>query len=325
VRRRELMTGIGSAAVAWPRFVHAQDRPKPYQIGVLETVAPALNRANLDALHAGMRERGYTEGRDYVLHYRTADGQNDRFAALATELLKAGVDLILTRGTPAALAAKAATSTVPIVMAAIGEPLAVVSSLARPGGNITGLTSLSRELAAKRLSILKECVPSLRRPGALLNLSNPTLRIDWIEINRTAGQLGMEAVLFDIRTPQDITAAFDALVRERVDSLVVSIDSLTQTNAIKIVQGVKDATLPATFPSREFASFGGLMSFSVNYSELYKRSATYIDRIIRGAQPADLPVEQPVRFELILNLKTASNLGLTIPPLVLARADEVIE
>jgi putative tryptophan/tyrosine transport system substrate-binding protein len=324
MKRRAFMGGLGSLA-AWPQAAQAQARRKPYRIGILETLTADLNQKNMDAFHAGMRERGQVQGESYIVEYRSAGGQNERFSELVADLLRIGVDIIVTRGTPAALAAKNASTTIPVVMAAVGEPLGIVASLARPGGNITGLTALSRELAAKRVEILKEAVPSVQRVGALLNLGNPTLQADWEEIQRAAGLLGITAVLLDVRSQEAIAPAFAAAVRERVDGLVVSNDSLSQTNAQHIVDLAAKTKLPTSFASREFVEIGGLMTYSVNYADLYRRAATFVDKILKGTKPEDLPVEQPTRFELVINLKTATQIGLTLSPAILIRADEVIE
>ncbi len=324
MRRREFMAGV-AGLLGLHGAASAQTSHKPIRIGMLETLDKELNAQNLRAFNLAMRERGYIEGESYLLEYRSAGGRNDLFDALAVELLQTKVDLIITRGTPAARSAKKATKTVPIVMAAIGEPLALVDSLASPGGNVTGLTALSRELAAKRMSLLKETVPELKRVGALLNLSNPTLQADWVEVKRTAGAAAMDAILLDVRSKDDILGAFERGKSDAIDCLVVSNDSLTQTNFRLIVDLAVGHKLPASFASREFVEAGGLMSYSVSYPDLYRRAATYVDKILKGAKPAELPIEQPTKFEMVINLNTAKTLGLTIPPLILAQADELIE
>ena len=287
MRRRSFVIGI-TTVLGLHGAASAQRIGKPHRIGMLETLDKDLNARNLGSFQRAMQALGYVEGEGYVVEYRSAGGQNNLFDALAAELLQAKVDLIITRGTPAALSAKNATKTVPIVMAAIGEPMALVESLAKPGGNVTGLTSLSREIAAKRMTLLKEAAPELKRVGALLNLSNPTLQADWVEVKRTAGAAAMDAVLLDVRSKDDILTAFERGKSEAIDSLVVSIDSLTQTNFRLIVDLTTGHKLPASFPSREFVEAGGLMSYSVSYPDLYRRTATYVDKILKGAKPAEI-------------------------------------
>ena len=325
MKRREFFTLVGGALVALPHSSNAQSLGKVIRIGVLETIPADLNRPNLNAFDQGMRERGYIETRDYIIEYRSADGRTERFQALADELVLAGVDIFVTRGTPAALAAKAATVKIPIVMSPIGDPMLVVGSLAHPGGNVTGLTSLTQELAAKRLSILKELVPSASRVAALLNMSNPTLLSDWASIKRAGGALGLAAVLLDVRRSEDIVAAFDRALTANADVLIVSTDTVTQVNRALIAELAAKHRLPCIYPSREFIDAGGLIMYGVNYPDLYRRAAIYVDKILKGANPAELPIEQPTKFELVVNHKTAKALGLTVPPLMLAQADEVIE
>jgi putative ABC transport system substrate-binding protein len=327
MKRREFITLAGSVAAAWPLAARAQQPAKNYRIGILETVSPSSNAKNIDALRRGLREFGYVENQNYVLEYRSADGDAGRFPGLADELVRLRADLIVTRGTPAARAAKNATESIPIVMAAIGEPLGmgVVASLARPGGNVTGLSAFVTELAGKRVELVKELRPGHSIAAFFSNMSNPVVAPQWEETRKAAQTLGIEVTLLDVRTKDDIPAAFETAAARRVDTLLVGIDGLIQENRQLIADLAAKHRLPAIYPSREFVDAGGLMAYGVSYPDLYFRSASLIDKIFRGAKPGDLPVEQPTKLEFIVNLKAASALGLTVPPLLIARADEVIE
>ena len=293
-------------------------------------MSPPLNMENLEyknALQRGLRELGYVENKNYILEYRSADGDAGRFPALADELVRLRVDLIVTRGTPAARAAKNATETIPIVMAAIGEPLGmgVVASLARPGGNVTGLSAFVTELAGKRVELVKELRPGSSTAALLHNMGNPVVPQQWEETKKAAQTLGIEVILLDVRSRDDILRAFETASARRVDTLLVGIDGLIQENRQLIVDLAAKHRLAAIYPSKEFADVGGLMTYGVSYPDLYFRSATLIDKIFRGAKPGDLPVEQPTKLELIINLKAAKALGLVVPASLLTRADEVIE
>ena len=327
MKRREFITLIGGAAVAASSRALAQQPAKIRRIGMLETISPALNVKNLEALRRGLRELGYVEDRNYTLEYRSADGDAQRFPALADELVRLGVDLIVTRGTPAARAAKNATETIPIVMAAIGEPLGVgvVESLARPGGNLTGLSGFVTELAGKRVELVKELWPGGSTAALFHNMGNPVVPQQWEETKKAARALGLEAILLDVRTRDDILAAFEQASARRVDTLLVGIDGLIQENRQLIVDLAAKQRLATIYPAREFIDAGGLMTYGVSYPDLYFRSASLIDKIFRGAKAGDLPVEQPTKLELIINLVAAKALGLNVPPTLIARADEIIE
>lgn len=326
MRRREFIALLSGAVTAWPLRARAQ-KNKAYRIGILETVRPEQNAANLNALRQGLREQGYIEGQNLRLEYRSADGRADRFPGLAAELVSLGVDLIVTRGTPAAQAAKSATSTIPVVMAAIGEPLGtgVIATLARPGGNITGFSAFVTELAGKRIELMKEVLPLTSRVGFLQDMGNPVSPPQWEATKAAATKLTLTAMLFDIRSEQDIVAAFTMIKDQKVDTLSIGIDALTQAKAGLIIELAGGQKLPTIYPSREFVDTGGLVSYGVSYPDLYFRAAGVIDKIFKGAKPADLPVQQPTKLELVINLKTAKALGLTVPPQIVARADEVIE
>ena len=325
MKRREFITLLGGAAATWPFSARAQQLGRVYRIGVLETTPANLNAANMDALREGLRALGYVEGRNLVIEYRSADGRGERFPGLATDLLNSKIDVIVTRGTPAVLAAKNATGTVPVVMAAVGEPLMVVSSLARPGGNVTGLSGYSTDLEAKRFEMLKEMVPHAARIAGLYNMGNAVTPPQWNELQRAAKSLGVQSQLLDVRRTEDIALAFDAASREHADGLMVGVDALTQTNRKLIAELALKHRLPTIYVSREFIEAGGLIAYGPSYPDLYRRAAAYIDKIFKGEKPGDLPIEQPTKFELVINLKTAKALGLTVPPTLLARADEVIE
>jgi putative tryptophan/tyrosine transport system substrate-binding protein len=323
MKRRDVIAGLLVAAAT--RRAGAQQTEKVYRIGVLETIAAARNGANLDALRKGLRGLGYVEGQNLVIEYRSADGRAERFPNLASELVRLKVDLIVTRGTPAAQAAEKATTTIPVVMVTIGAPLAVVASFAHPGGNMTGLDPFAAVLTGKRIELLKELVPGLARVALLHNMSNPVAPPQWEETKTAARSLGLQAELFDVRSQDDIGRAFEAAVQHRVGALDFGLDGLTQLHQRTIIDLAAHNRLPAIYPSREFVEVGGMLSYGVNFPDLYLRAAGFVDKIFRGAKPAELPIEQPTKFELVINLKTVKALGLTVTPLFLARADEAIE
>ncbi len=310
-----------------PLAAEGQQAGKIYRIGMLETTSMALNAANLDAFRQGLRELGYVEGRNFMIEYRSADGRRERFPELATELARLKVDVILTRGTPAVMAAKNATGTIPVVMAASGDPLlsGVVAGLARPGGNVTGLSAIVVEVTGKRLQLLREVVPGVSRIASLLDMGNPNNALQWKETEIAAPSLGVQPQLLDVRKPVDFGGAFDAAIRQRAGAMVVGIDALTQANHRSIIDLAAKHRLPAIYAAREFVDAGGLVAYGVSYPHLYHRAASFVDKILKGAKPADLPVEQPTKFELVINMKTAKALGLTIPQTVILQADQVIE
>ena len=324
MRRREFIAALGGA-VAWPLRVRAQQPSKLWHIGMLETVPADLNIPNLGALRRGLHDLGYVEGRDYVLDYRSADGQPEQFPRLATELVREQVDLIVTRGTPAARAARSATSTTPIVMAAVGEALGTIESLAHPGGNITGMSAFTTGLAAKRVELVKELLSTAARIAYLHNMRNPVAPPQWEQTATAAHKLGIAADLYDVHARDDIVRAVEGAIGKQTDALFVGNDTVTQENRSLIADFAVSNRLPTIYGAREFVDAGGLMSYSTNYPQLYYESARLIDKILHGAKAGDLPVEQPSRFALVINLKTAKALDLSIPPTLLARADEVIE
>jgi len=323
MRRREFISLITSA-MAWP-FAARGQAGKVYRIGVLEPTPAVQNATNFNALRDGLRKLGYVEGQNLVIEYRSADGRAERFPDLASELVRLKVDVVVTRGTPAVQAAQQASGTIPIVMAAMGAPFLVAASLPRPGGNVTGLTTFSQELIGKRIELLKELVPNLSRLALMHNIGNPMGPPEWEEAKSAARSTALEVLLLDVRHKDDLHHAFERAVQERVDALIVGADGLTQVEQRTIVDLAARNRLPAIHPSRDFVEIGGLLAYAVSYPALYLRAASLVDKILKGVKPADIPLEQPTRFELVINLKTAKTLGLTVPSPLLARADEVIE
>jgi putative tryptophan/tyrosine transport system substrate-binding protein len=325
IRRREFVTLLGGAAAAWPLAAPAQQPARVWRIGMLETTAMELNAVNFEAFRQSLRELGYIEEQNLTIEYRSAEGRGERFADLAADLLRLNIDLIVTRGTPAALAAKQATTTTPIVMAAMGDPLMVVASLANPGGNITGLSAYTTGLEGKRAEVLKELVPGAMRIAGLYNMGNPVVPPLWNELETAARKLGLTPRLLDVRKVEDIAPAFADATAQHVDALIVSVDALTQKNRSFIAQLAAGHGLPALYVSKEYIDAGGLIAYGPHYPDLYRRAATYVDKILRGASPSSLPVEQPTKFELIINVKAARAIGLQVPMALMVRADEVIE
>jgi len=321
--RRTFIGGVAGVLLAAPLGARTQQVAKVYRIGILEPIPAAQNAANLNALRKGLHDLGYVEGRNLIIEYRSADGRAERFPDLAKELVRLNVDLILTRGTPATNAVKSASETIPVVMAAM-RPLAVVASLAQPRGNITGVTTFSTELTGKRIELLKELVPNLRCVALLHNMGNPAAPPEWEEVKTAARSLGVQSELLDVRSEGELDGAFDRAAQQRVDALVIGADGLTQMHQQTIVDLLARMRLPAVYPDRDFVEAGGLIAYGVNYPDMYFRFAGFVDKIFKGAKPAELPVEQPTKFELVVNLKSAKALGLSIPQSILLRADEVI-
>jgi ABC-type uncharacterized transport system substrate-binding protein len=326
LKRRDFITLVGGAAAAWPLAARAQQPGKLRTIGFLGQSTRSAASEWVAAFVQRLHELGWNEGRTVAIEYRWADGREERFAQIAAEFVRLKVDIIVTSGTPQVLAAKQATSVIPIVFAAAGDPVAsgLVASLARPGGNATGLSSLVADLAGKRLELLREVAPALRRLAIMGNVGNPLTVLELGEVQAAAGTLGLEVHTLEIRQAQDITPAFEAL-KGRADALYVCIDALVNANRIRINTSALGARLPTMHGSRDYVEAGGLMSYGPNYPDLFRRSADYVDKILHGAKPGDIPVEQPTKFDLVVNLTTARALGLDLPPTLLARADEVIE
>jgi putative tryptophan/tyrosine transport system substrate-binding protein len=326
MRRRAFVTGVASAA-SWPVIGLAQQPARTARIGRLSPLSEASEKPMIDGLRAGLKELGWTEGRNLTLELRFADGDPLKLPALAAELVARQVDVIVTGSNPGALAAKAATDRIPIVFVTTGDPIAggLVSSLGRPGGNLTGITALGVELTAKRLELLKEGFGGLRRIAALTNPGSPYTDEFNARKDATARTLGIELATIEVRDPADLAAAFDRLRAENVGGVLVLADIMFISHRRQIVDLVAASRMPAIYPDRAFVDVGGLLFYGAALPDMYRHAAIYVDKILRGAKPADLPIEQPTKFELTVNLKTAKALGIEIPPTLLARADEVIE
>jgi putative ABC transport system substrate-binding protein len=325
IKRREFITLLGGAA-AWPLTASAQQTGGVPTIGFLGSATPATQGQWVAAFVQRLRELGWVEGHNLTIDYRWAEGRSERFAEIAAEIVRLKVNVIVTVTTPAALAAKQATSVIPIVFAAAGDPVGtgLVASLARPGGNVTGLSNLISDTGGKKLQLLREIVPDLGRLAIMANVSNPAVVLELDDAQAAARTLGLEVAISEVRRVEDIASAFDAL-KGRADALYVCADPLMYTHRIRINTLALSVRLPTMHGIREYVEAGGLMSYGANIADLFRRNAEYVDRILRGAKPSDIPVEQPTKFDLVINLTTARALGLTVPPILLARADEVIE
>jgi putative ABC transport system substrate-binding protein len=325
IRRRECILTLGGAA-AWPLAVRAQQSGKVARIGFQGPTTASAESQRIVAFMRRLREFGWIEGRTVAIEYRWAEGRDERFAEIAAEFVQLKVDVIVTWGTPSTIAAKRATSVIPIVSAAMGDPVGagLVASLARPGGNVTGLSSQTADLAGKRLELLREVVPALRRLAILGNVGNSAAVQEMREVEAMARTFNLEVDRWEIRRSEDIAAAFESPTVP-AHAIYVAGDPLTFTHRIRINTLVLGSRLPTIYPSREYVDLGGLMSYGPNFADRFRRTADYVDKILRGAKPGDLPVEQPTQFDLVINLTTAKALGLDIPATLLARADEVIE
>jgi ABC-type uncharacterized transport system substrate-binding protein len=320
--RREFIMLLGGAA-AWPLTALAQQSGKIWRIAFLAHRYESF----YDALFEGLRELGYIEGRNLIIERRYAEGHAERFQEFAAEMVRLNVDIVIVITTPAALAVKKVTTTIPIVHPAAIDPVGtgLVASLAHPGGNLTGLAVLNAELSAKRLELLKEVVPGLSRAAVLWNAANPANTLAWRETDGAAHALGVTLQSDEVRDVKDFEGAFGTIARQRPDALLVLQDALTLQYRKEIIDFALRNRLPSMFVGKEWAREGGLMSYGDRLPERYRRAAQIVDRILKGEKPADLPVDQPTNFELVVNLKTAKAIGLEIPPLLLTRADEVIE
>jgi putative ABC transport system substrate-binding protein len=325
MKRREFITLLGGTAACAPLSAWAQQSPP--LIGVLEGASAKSMAERYDAFRAGLRQLGYVEGRNIRIEYRYADGFLDRLPALAAEIVRLNPTVIVSAPVPANLAARKATSTIPIVMANGADPVSfgLVESLSRPGGNVTGLTNFAEDLASKQLDIIRELLPHMVRVGALVNVENPLHVPQWRETQAAADKASLALLRFDYHVPDDLERAFDYFAGERVEAVLVPPDVTFATHRVRIVELAAKARLPSIYFNRESVLTGGLLSYGVDTVENYRRAAVFVDKILKGAKPADLPVERPTKFEFVINLKTAKALGLTVPPSLLARADEVIE
>jgi putative tryptophan/tyrosine transport system substrate-binding protein len=325
MRRREFITLLGGGAAAWPLGARPQPAGKLPIIGLLVPGTPASHGPWFASLVQRLRELGWVEDRTAAIKYRWAEGREERYAEIAAEFVQLKVDVIVTTG-PAAPQAKKATSVIPIVIALSGDPVAagLVASLARPGGNVTGLSMQLTDAVGKRLELLREAVPDLRRLAIMININFPDSVLEAGAAQAAARSVGIEAATFEIRRAEDIVPAFESM-KGHADALYVMADALLNANRIRINTLALGARLPTMHDFRELAEAGGLMSYGPNFASIFRRAAEYVDKILRGTKPADLPVEQPIKFDLIINLTTAKALGLNIPPVMLALADEVIE
>ena len=316
---------LGIYSVALP--AEAQPPARIFRIGYLGSPSPSAGSHLVDAFRQGLRDLGYVEGRNIAIEYRGAEGHYDRLPDLAAELVRLKVVVIVAVGGPAGPAAQQATKTIPIVLVLSGAPVEaeLVASLARPGGNITGLSLQHPELTAKRLQLLKEVVPKVSRMAVLWNPAGPIGAPQMRETEVAARTFGVKLQSLEVRGPDDLERAFQGAARGRAGALLVLGDAMLASHRPRIVGLAAKSRLPAMYWSREFVDAGGLMSYGPNFPDQFRRAATYVDKILKGAKPADLPVEQPTRFELVVNLKTAKALGLTIPPSILIRADQVIQ
>ena len=315
-----VLLGVGVIA-------EAQQATKIPQIGYLEGGPLSAHTSRMEAFRQGLRELGYEEGKNIVIEWRFGDGKVDRLSALATELVGLKVAVIVTGGTGPTRAAKEATSTIPIVMAQDNDPVAsgVVASLARPGGNITGLSNFAPELSGKRMEILREVIPKLSRVAVLGSSTGPSYALVMRELELAAKVLGVKLQYLDILEPKDVETAFRAAAEGRADGVTTFASAMVVSQRAQIVELAAKNRLPGIYHNSQFSEAGGLMFYGVNVLDLDRRAATYVDKILKGAKPADLPVEQPTKFELVINLKTAKQIGVTIPQSVLYRADKVIK
>jgi putative ABC transport system substrate-binding protein len=318
---------IAIVVLAFGLIAEAQQPKKVPRIGYLGAVSPSAVSARTEAFRQGLRELGYVEGKNIVIEWRSSEGKQDRLPSLVAELVRLKVDVIITAGPQSTRAAKEATVTIPIVMAQANDPLGngFVASLARPGGNITGLSTLAPEISGKQLELLEEIVPRLSRVAVFGNSTTPGTAQALREVEVAAGAFGVKLQYLDVRGPKDIETVFRAAGKGRADAVLVLTSFVFNPYRTEIADLAVKHRLPAIYSTPEFVEDGGLMTYSVSLTDLFRRAATYVDKILKGAKPADLPVEQPTKFELVINLKAAKQIGLTIPPNVLARADKVIK
>jgi len=325
IARRKFLATLGGAA-AWPLAARAQQASKLPTIGFLGAATASVAGQWFAAFVKRLHELGWMEGRNVAIEVRWAEGRSERYAEIAAEFVRLNVDVIVTVGTPASLAAKQATSVVPIVFVAASDPVGtgLVASLARPGGNVTGLSNQQADLAGKRVELLREVVPGLRRLAIMANVDNSASVLEMREVQTAARTIGLEVAILEVRQAEDIANGFE-LLKSRADALYVVSDPLLGSNRVRINTLALGMRLPTLHAFREYVDAGGLMSYGPNFPHLFRRAGDHVDKILRGAKPADIPVEQPTKFDLIINLTTAKALGLTVPATLLARADEVIE
>jgi putative ABC transport system substrate-binding protein len=325
--RRAFIGTLAGGLLAAPLAAEAQQAGRVYRIGFLSTASATAAASRVEAFRLGLRELGYIEGRNVTIEYRWAEGKDERLPGLAAELVSLKVDIIVTQGTVPTLAARKASATVPIIMATAGDPVAtgLVASLARPGGNITGLTQINPDVTGKRLELLRDMLPGLARVAVLWNPSNPVSGPELRETEAAARSLRLELQALGVKGPDGFGSAFLAMKRERPGALIILSDIMFFGRRQHIADLAASNGLPGIAWTRELAESGVLMTYGPNNADMHRRAAGYVDKVLKGANPADLSVEQPTKFELVINLKTAKALGLTIPPSLLARADQVIE
>jgi putative ABC transport system substrate-binding protein len=326
IARRKFIAVLGGTAAAWPLAARAQQSGKLRTVGYLGSGTAAVQSRFALAFAQRMRELGWIEGETLAIEYRWGEGRNDRFDSYATEFVKLGVDAIVTSASAPVLAAKRATATIPIVFAANADPVGsgLVESFNRPGGNITGVSAQSADTPGREIEFLRQLVPGLRRLAIIANAVSPGSMFEMKAAETVAHAFGLEATTFPLQGPDDLAVAFDKIAGH-VDGIYAVPDPLVSTVRSKLIALALSARLPSTFGSRDYAEAGGLMSYGANIANNFARAADFVDKILRGARPADLPVEQPTKFEFVINRKTAKNLGLTVPPNLVALADEVIE
>lgn len=327
MRRKITGLALGAILLVFCVSASAQQAKKVSRIGFLIGTSPSAVTSRTEAFRQGLRELGYIEGKNIIIEWRYAEGKVDRLPPLAAELVRLNVDLIVTGGPTPTRAAKQATSTIPIVMTQHVDPVGsgLVASLARPGGNVTGLSTLAPEVAGRRLELLKEITPKLSRVAVLGTSTSAGSARERTGVEVAAGALGLKLQLVDIINPGDVETAFRAMSKEHADAILVMSSGVTANRRTEIAKLAIKSRLPAVYYRPEFVEAGGLMSYGVSFTDLDRRAATYVDKVLKGAKPAELPVEQPTKFELVINLKTAKQIGLTIPANVLARADRVIK
>ena len=325
--KKFLAFALATVLLASVHLAEAQQPKKVPRIGLLSPFSPSDTAPWYQAFLQGLRELGWVEGKNIGIEYRYAEGRNDRLPDLAADLVRHNVDIIVTAVTSDALIAKKATKTIPIVMASAGDPVAtgLVDSLARPGGNITGLSQMAPELSGKRLELLKETVPKLSRVAVLWNPEGEGSTLAWKESQLPARALGLQLHSMEVRSPSDFDKAFEEAIRAHAGALAVMPNALFVNNLKRVVDLAVKSRLPSIYHLREFVDSGGLIAYAPDRSDMFRRAATYVDKFLKGAKPADLPVEQPTKFEMVINLKAAKEIGVTIPPNLLSRADKVIK
>ncbi len=324
--RRSFIAGIAAVLSAPLAAQEKKAAGRGYRIGVLDTIAEPANLANMDQLRKGLKDLGYTEGKDLRIEYRTAEARSERYPGLAAEFARMKVDLIVANGTPATLAAKNAGGMIPVVTATALDPVdtGLVASLERPGGNVTGVAILTDELEKKRIELLRAIAPGRKRIAVLVNMGNPGLASTWKVIEAAAKSIGLEAELVDVRRPEKIARALDAAVAKRAEALVVRVGALPEADRRTLVDLAAKHRLPAIYAQRQYVDAGGLVSYGVSTPDMYYRAATFVDKILKGAKPSELPMERPSKFELVINRKTLKALDLVIPPDLLLRSNEIV-